>query len=211
MEANNELKVKKQICDIGVRMFQRGFVAANDGNISCRISENEILATPTGVSKGYMTPEMIVKVNPEGEVLEGTEKPSSELKMHLCVYKEKPELKAVVHSHPPFATAFAIAGCPLDKNYMPETVLLLGKIPIAEYGTPSTEEIPDGIRKHIKSHNGVLLEFHGALTWGRDLTAAYYHMERLEFTAKITYLLKQLKSERELSPENIEKLLAINI
>lgn len=201
-----EIKYKKLICDIGKRVYEKGFVAANDGNISVRISENEFLISPTGVSKGFMTPEMIVKVDGDGNVLEGDYKPTSELKMHLLVYKERPDIQAVVHVHPPYATAFAIAGVPLDQAIMPESVVYLGTIPIAEYGTPSTEEVPNGVQKHVKNHQGVLLENHGALTWGKDLEHAYYLMESLEFTAKINWIAKQINGDRELSKQNVARL-----
>lgn len=201
-----EIKYKKLICDIGKRVYEKGFVAANDGNISVRISENEFLITPTGVSKGFMTPEMIIKVDENGNVLEGDYKPTSEMKMHLLVYKERPDIQAVVHVHPPYATAFAIAGLPLDQAIMPESVVYLGTIPIAEYGTPSTEEVPNAVKKHVKNHQGVLLENHGALTWGKDLEHAYYLMESMEFTAKINWLAKQINGDRELSKQHVSRL-----
>nr|WP_263326690.1 class II aldolase/adducin family protein [Neobacillus sp. Marseille-Q6967] len=204
-----EIKVKKLICDIGKRVYEKGFVAANDGNISVRISENEFLITPTGISKGSMTPEMIVKVDHQGNALEGDFKPTSEMKMHLLVYKERPDVHAIVHVHPPYATAFAIAGIPLNQALMPEAVVFLGSIPIAEYGTPSTEEVPNAVKKYVHDHQGVLLENHGALTWGRDLEHAYYLMESLEFTAKINWIARQLNGDRELSKKNVERLVEI--
>jgi L-fuculose-phosphate aldolase len=204
-----EIKYKKQICDIGKRVYEKGFVAANDGNISIRIDDNEFLITPTGISKGSLTTDMIVKVDGDGNVLEGDYKPTSEMKMHLMVYKERPEIHAIVHVHPPYATAFAIAGIPLDQAIMPESVVYLGTIPVAEYGTPSTEEVPNAVKKHVHNHQGVLLENHGALTWGKDLDHAYYLMESLEFSAKINYLAKQLNGDRELSKQNVARLLEL--
>lgn len=206
-----EIKFKQQICEIGKRVYQKGFVAANDGNISTRVSENEFLITPTGVSKGYMTPEMIVKVDGQGNVLEGDFKPTSEMKMHLLVYRERPDIHSVVHAHPPYATAFAIAGIPLDQAIMPESVVYLGNIPIAEYGTPSTEEIPDAVKKHVHTHQGVLLENHGALTWGTSLEHAYYLMESLEFSAKINWISKQMNGDRELSKKHVQRLVEMKI
>jgi L-fuculose-phosphate aldolase len=201
-----EIKYKKLICDIGKRVYDKGFVAANDGNISVRISETEFLITPTGVSKGFMTPNMIVKVDDNGNILEGDYQPTSEMKMHLLIYKERPDIQAVVHVHPPYATAFAIAGISLDQAIMPESVVYLGSIPLAEYGTPSTEEVPNAVQKHVKNHQGVLLENHGALTWGKDLEHAFYLMESLEFTAKINWLAKQINGDRELSKKHVERL-----
>ncbi|ETI70280.1 class II aldolase/adducin family protein [Neobacillus vireti] len=206
-----EIKYKKQICDIGKRIYEKGFVAANDGNISIRVSDNEFLITPTGVSKGFITPEMLVKVDGQGNVLEGTPpyRPTSEMKMHLRVYKERPDIQAVVHVHPPYATAFAIAGIPLDQAIMPESVVFLGTIPVAEYGTPSTNEIPVAVQKFVHHHQGVLLENHGALTWGKDLEHAYYLMESLEFTAKINWIAKQINGDRELSKKHVQTLVEL--
>jgi L-fuculose-phosphate aldolase len=204
-----EIKYKKLICEIGKRVYEKGFVAANVGNISVRIDENEFLITPTGVSKGFLTTDMIIKVDGEGNVLEGEYKPSSEMKMHLLVYKERPDVHAVLHVHPPYATAFAIAGIPLDQAIMPEAVVSLGTIPLAKYGTPSTDEVPKAVKSHVYDHQGVLLENHGALTWGKDLLHAYYLMESLEFTAKINWISRQLRGDRELSKENVAKLIDI--
>jgi len=207
----SEYEVKKQICDIGKRIYANGFVAANDGNISVRISEDEVITTPTGVSKGFMTPDMLVKINTKGEVLSasGGYKPSSEIKMHLRVYKERPDVKAVVHAHPPFATGYAIVGIPLTKPIMPEAVISLGCVPIADYGTPSTEEIPDAISKYLQNFDALLLENHGALTYGPDLITAYYKMESLEFYAKLTFITTLLGGPKELSDNQVSKLYEI--
>ena len=149
----NEYEIKKQICEIGKRIYDRGMVAANDGNISVKISDNEFLCTPTGVSKGFMTPDYICRVDKEGKVLEanGNFKPSSEIKMHMRVYAQRPDVKSVVHAHPSYATSFAIAGIPLTEPIMPEAVIALGCVPIAAYGTPSTEEIPDAVSGKVTS------------------------------------------------------------
>ncbi|AKL93865.1 L-fuculose phosphate aldolase FucA [Clostridium aceticum] len=201
--------MKEEICEIGKRMYDREFVAANDGNISLRVSENEIWTTPTGVSKGFMTPDMLVKVDLEGQVLEGDSKPSSELKMHLKVYQERPDVKAVVHAHPLTATALAVAGIPLDKALLPEAIITLGVVPIAKYATPSTQEVPESIASYLKDHNAVLLANHGALTWGRNLLEAYYRMETLEFYSKMILTTKMLGQANELSHDKIEDLLKI--
>lgn len=203
----SELKLKTQICEIGKRIYEKGFVAATDGNISVRIDEDSFIVTPTGVSKGFMTPEMLIIVDGEGNVLSGNRQPTSEIKMHLRVYKDRPEMNSVIHVHPPFATAFAIAGVPLNQATMPESIVILGTIPIAEYGTPSTEEIPDAISKYIKDHNGVLLENHGALTWGENIEKAYFLMESLEFCAKVNWIARQMNGDRELSVSHVERLI----
>ncbi len=207
----SEFEIKKQICDIGKRIYNRGMVAANDGNISVKISDNEFLCTPTGVSKGFMTPEYICKVDAEGNVLQanGNFKPSSEIKMHMRVYKERPDVKSVVHAHPIYATAFAIAGIPLTQPIMPEAVIALGCVPIAEYGTPSTNEIPDAVEKYLQYYDAVLLANHGALSYSDSLLAAYHKMESLEFYAELLFKAKQLGGPKELSEEQVQRLYEI--
>ncbi|AIQ73145.1 MULTISPECIES: class II aldolase/adducin family protein [Paenibacillus] len=206
-----EQKLRLQICDIGRNLFNKDFIAANDGNISARLSENVILTTPRAVSKGYLEPHMLVKVNLQGEVLEAAEgyRPSTEAKMHLRIYNELPEMKGVVHAHPPYATAFAIKGEALDKMMMPESVIMIGDIPLAEYGTPSTEEIPDSLMPFLGKKTAVLLENHGALTWGEDVMEAYLNMERLEYTAKLTFITRMIGGERELPQHRIDELVAL--
>ena len=207
----SEYEIKKQICDIGKRIYNRGMVAANDGNISVKISDNEFLCTPTGVSKGFMTPEYICKVDADGNVIQANKgfKPSSEIKMHMRVYKERPDVQAVVHAHPIYATSFAIAGIPLTQPIMPEAVIALGCVPIAEYGTPSTHEIPDAVSKYLQYYDAVLLENHGALAYSDSLLAAYHKMESLEFYAELLFLSKQLGGPQELSEAQVEKLYEI--
>ncbi len=207
----SEYEIKKQICDIGKRIYDRGMVAANDGNISVKISDNEFLCTPTGVSKGFMTPDYICKVDAEGNVIQANKgfKPSSEIKMHMRVYKERPDVKSVVHAHPMYGTAFAIAGVPLTQPIMPEAVIALGCVPIAEYGTPSTVEIPDAISKYLQHFDALLLENHGALTYSDSLLAAYHKMESLEFYAQLLFLSKQLGGPKELNNNQVERLYEI--
>lgn len=207
----NENEIKQQICDIGKRIYDKGMVAANDGNISVKIGDNEFLCTPTGVSKGFMTPEFICKVDRDGNVLEANPgfKPSSEIKMHMRVYKERPDVNAVVHAHPMYATAFAIAGIPLTQPIMPEAVIALGYVPIAEYGTPSTEEIPDAVSKYLQSVDAVLLENHGALSYSDSLLNAYHKMESVEFYAQLLYISTQLGGPKELSEQQVQRLYEI--
>lgn len=204
----NELETKKQMCEIGQRVYSRGMVAANDGNFSVKIGPNEILCTPTGVSKGYMTPEMICKVDLEGNVLEANApyKPSSEVKMHLRIYKLRSDVNAVVHAHPMYATAHAICGIPLDKQIMPESTIFLGEVPIAGYGLPSTPEIPDAVEPFLDSHDAVLLENHGALAWGPDLLGAYFKLEGLEFYAELCYRTQMMGGAKELPQHEVDRL-----
>ena len=207
----SEYEIKKQICDIGKRIYNRGMVAANDGNISVKLSDNEFLCTPTGVSKGFMTPEYICKVDAEGKVIQANPgfKPSSEIKMHMRVYKKRPDVQSVVHAHPSYATAFAIAGIPLTQPIMPEAVIALGCVPIAPYGTPSTEEIPDAVEKYLQHFDAVLLENHGALSYSDSLLNAYHKMESLEFYAELLYKANQLGGPKELSKAQVERLYEI--
>ena len=199
-------EIKEYICEIGERMYNSGFVAANDGNISVLTKDNDVIVTPTGISKGFMKPEMMVKINKNGTIVEENEyNPSSEYKMHLKVYDKNNEVGAVVHAHPPYATAFAVAGKPLKEKILPEAIVSLGTVPIAKYGTPSTNEVPKSIEKFLKDYNAVLLENHGALTWGENLKEAYYRMETLEFYAQILYHTMAFKN-REISKSDIEKL-----
>jgi len=204
----SELDIKKEMCEIGRRVYDRGMVASNDGNFSVKLNDNEYLCTPTGVSKGFMTPEYICKVDGEGNVLEANEgfRPSSEIKMHMRVYKERPDVNAVVHAHPMYATTFAIAGIPLEEPIMPEAVIALGSVPIAKYGTPSTVEVPDSIAEFLPRYDAVLLENHGALTYSDSLLNAYHKMESLEFYARLLYQAKMLGGPQILSQERVEQL-----
>ncbi|MCK9221719.1 MAG: class II aldolase/adducin family protein [Limnochordia bacterium] len=205
----SEYEIKRQIIDIGKRIYSNGYVAANDGNISVKLNDNEIIATPTGVSKGFMTTDMLVKVDTEGNVISGRMRPSSELKMHLAVYRQRPDVNAVVHAHPPTATAFAVVGIPLKKPIIPEVVISLGWIPIAKYGTPSTDEIPQAISQHLENHDAILLQNHGAITVGVNLENAYFKMETLELYAKISLAARQLGEARVLPSEDVQRLLEL--
>ena len=210
---NAQLKyqeLREEICDIGRRIWQQGWVAANDGNISIKIEENLFLVTPTGTSKGFMTPDMMILVDSSCRPLEESKwRPSSELLMHMRCYKARPDVKSVVHAHPPVATAFAVAHTPLDMYTMPEAIIALGSVPIAPYGCPSTEEIPDAVEPLLAEHDAVLLENHGALTVGQDLTTAYYRMETLEYYAKLSMNSKILGVAHELPMEKIDELLEL--
>ncbi len=208
---NSDMEIRELMCDIGRRVYQNGFVAANDGNFSVKISENEFICTPTGISKGFMKPHMLCKIDKDGNILEREEdyRPSSEIKMHLKIYEKRKDVNSIVHAHPPYATAFAIAGMPLMDPIMPEAVIGLGGVPLAEYGTPSTDEIPDAIEKYLDYYDALLLENHGALTYSYDLIHAYYKMESLEYYAKLLFLTRQLGGAKVLGEEQVEKLYEI--
>ena len=204
-------EIKLQICDICNKMWQLGWVAANDGNVSVKISDNEVIATPTGISKSFITPEKLVTIDMDGNVLEAEKgyRPSSEIKMHLCCYKEREDVGSVIHAHPPGATSFAVAHVHMDNYSMIESIIAIGSVPITPYGTPSTNEVPDAIRPYLQKHDVMLLENHRALTVGADLLTAYYRMESLELWAKIELNARILGGAKELSRENIDRLIGM--
>lgn len=207
----NRQEIKEQICDICNKMWQLGWVAANDGNVSVRVAENEIIATPTGISKSFITPEKLVTIDMDGNILEanGDYRPSSEMKMHLCCYKEREDVGSVLHAHPPTATGFAVAHVHMDKYVMIEDVIAIGSVPVTPYGTPSTMEVPDAIRPYLPEHDVLLLENHGALAIGSDLITAYYRMESLELWAKIQLTAHLLGGAKEISKKDIDTLISM--
>ena len=202
----NLAQLKADIVEVGRRLYERGFVASNDGNITIRFADDRLLTTPASVSKGFMTPDMMVVVDLDGTKVEGTRNASSELKMHLEVYRQRSDVKAVVHAHPAIATGFAVAGIPLDRAVLPEVIFTLGSIPIADYATPSTVELPNAVRQYIKAHDGLLLANHGALAVGTDVFSAYYKMETIEHFAKISLTARLLGGERLISQEEVLRL-----
>jgi len=198
--------LKAEIVAIGRRVYERGYVASNDGNISVRLGSDRLLMTPKSVCKGFMTPDMMCITDLDGKKLQGDRDPSSEMLMHLEVYRQRPDVQAVVHAHPPTATGFAVAGIPLNRAVLAEVLTTLGSIPIAEYATPSTKELPEAVRRYIKAHDGMLLANHGALTVGADLYAAYYKMETIEHFAHISLVARILGRENLISREEVERL-----
>ena len=206
MEEDNDLRAG--IVEVGRRLWARGFVASNDGNISVRIGPDRLLVTPASVSKGFMTPDMMVVTDLQGRLVSGApgRKPSSEILMHLEAYRLRPDVGAVVHAHPPLATGFAVAGIALDRAVLAEVVTTLGSIPIAEYGTPSTRELADAVAPYLRAHDGLLLANHGALALGADLFGAYYKMETIEHFARISLVARLLGREHVLSREEVTRL-----
>ncbi len=207
--AKSESEYRKDIIEVCKRVYAQGWVAANDGNVSVKLADDLYLCTPTGMSKGYLTPDQLVKVDASGNRVEGQLRPSSEIKMHLDVFRNRPDVNSVLHAHPHTATGFACAGMALDECVIPEIVISLGSIPLAEYGTPSTEEIPNNIRKYLPNHNVFLLENHGALSIGSDVYQAYYRMESMELFAKIYLVAKQLGQLNLIGEENVQKMLKL--
>ncbi len=195
--------IREKIVEVGKRMKEAHLILATDGNISVKMN-NGILITPSGVSKWEMKKEDIVKMDINGNALKGR-RPSSEYKMHTEIYKERNDVFAVVHTHSPYATAFAVAHIPLEP-IIAEAVLSDIIIPVAPYATPSTDEVPNSIKALLKSHNSILLANHGVVTVGKDLDEAYYRAERVEYLAKVMLLSKMLGSTNILSKKEIEKL-----
>ncbi len=204
-------EIRAQICDICYKMWQLGWVAANDGNVSVKLGDDRFLATPTGMSKAFITPEKLLLINGRGEIVEAQEglRPSSEIKMHLRCYAERPDVGAVIHAHPPGATGFAVAHKPMDMYNMIEDVAAIGSVPLTPYGTPSTYEVPEAIAPYLAEHDVMLLENHGALAVGADPITAFYRMESLELWAKITINAVILGGSHDISRENIDKLIAL--
>lgn len=207
-EYPSDFEAKQLIIEIGKRMYAKNFVASNDGNISVKVSDHTVWCTPTGVSKGYMTDEMLVLMDLDGTVIRGTYKPSSEMKMHLRVYNENPDLKAVVHAHPPAATSYAIAGLPLNQAILTEAVMGIGEIPLAPYAMPGTNEVPDSIAPFVKTHNGCLLANHGALAWGKSAMEAWMRMESIEYYAMVSMYTRGLIGQvNELTCDQVDRLI----
>jgi L-fuculose-phosphate aldolase len=206
MSTRIEEQIRADIVEAGRRLYARAYVASNDGNISARLDDTRLITTPKSVSKGFMTPDMMVVVDYDGKKIAGDRDASSELPMHLEIYRNRPDVNAVVHAHPPIATGFAVAGIPLTRAVLAEVVTTLGSIPIAEYGTPSTAELPEAVRKYIKAHDGLLLANHGAVTCCRSVMTAYYKMETIEHFAKISLVARLLGREHLFSRDEVERL-----
>ncbi len=206
-----EAEIRELMCDLCHKMWQKDWVAANDGNLSALLSDGTVLATPTGYSKSLIRENMLVRIDRDGHVLDAGAgfRPSSEIKMHLRCYQERPDVFGVVHAHPPYATAFAAAGIPLTDYSMTETVAALGQVPLAPYGTPSTREVPDSVAPYLQNHDTVLLKNHGVLAVGADLLTAFYRMETAEHFAKVTLFVKILGGPDEIPEQNVRDLMAL--
>ena len=198
--------VREEICRVCRLLYDRGYVVSNDGNVSARVEEDRVLITHSGVGKGRVTPDMLVLCDLEGQILEGDRHPSSESGMHLMVYRERPDVRAVVHAHPPFSTARAICRRPLTERYLAEMILGLGEVPVTEFAMPSTAEVPDSVRPFVRTHSAVLLANHGSLAWGPDLLSAFDRLEVVEQTAKVYFLVERMGGGTEISPERAETL-----
>src|SRR5579872_2893674 len=199
---------RRDICAVGRWFHDRNFVAATDGNISLRLGPNRVLTSPTGVSKGMMSPEELVITDNTGNKISGRRNPSSELAMHLLIYRLRPDVNAVCHAHPITATGYASAGLALNKALLSEAVMGLGSVPLAQYGTPGTPELTDSIEPYVQSHDAILMANHGVVTYGPDLLTAFFRMETVEHFAQIALVTELLGKQALLSGRDVEKLLA---
>jgi L-fuculose-phosphate aldolase len=204
----DEQTARREIIQIGKLLYERGYVASSDGNISARLDDGRIIATPTMTSKGRMTEDSLAVTDLEGKPL-NDRKASSELKMHLLIYREREDVKAVVHAHPPHGTAFAVANLAIDQPILSEVILALGCVPLTGYGTPSTDELTEEMQPFVRLHNALLMANHGAVAYGDNLWQAFDRMETLEHTAKIAILARALGGARDLPAEAIEKLINV--
>jgi L-fuculose-phosphate aldolase len=202
-------EIRRQIVDVCQRMYTKGWVAANDGNISVRLDADRIIATPTLVSKGMVTEDDLVICDMDGTKISGRTRPSSELAMHLMCYRERTDATGCVHAHPPYSTGYAVAGLPLDQCTLPEVVIAIGTVPLAEYGLPSTDELCEKIRPHIHESDAVLMANHGVVAVGRDLIEAYFRMETVEHLAKIDFVARHLGGARRFTEDEAKELLAL--
>jgi L-fuculose-phosphate aldolase len=204
----NEQQAREHIITIGSLMYDKGYVVSSDGNLSIRLDDDRVVATPTMTCKGRMTIDSLAITDIEGRAL-NDKKASSELAMHLLIYKERPDVRAVCHAHPPHGTAFAVAGIAIDQPILSEVILTLGCVPLAGYGTPSTYELTEEMKPYLKHHNALLMANHGAVAYGADLWQAFDRLETLEHTARITILSRILGGAKDLSTEAVEKLINI--
>jgi L-fuculose-phosphate aldolase len=203
---STETELRQQIADFSKLTYQKGYLASTDGNLSARMQDGHILCTPTMINKGFVGPEDPVVVDLEGRHVRGVRKASSEIAMHNLIYKLRPDVHAVVHCHPPAATAYAAAGIPLNKALISEVVLALGCIPLAEYGTPGTPELTDRLRPWVENYDALLMANHGVVTYGADMMEAYNRMDTVEHFARISICTRILGEEKLLSGEDVEKL-----
>jgi len=202
----DEQTARREIVNIGRLLYDRSYVVSSDGNVSVRLDDGRIVATPTMMCKGRMTEDSLAVTDSSGKPLTDR-KPSSELQMHLLIYEERPDVRAVCHAHPPHGTAFAVAGLAIDQPILSEVILTLGCVPLADYGTPSTTEVTEAMRPLVKHHNALLMANHGAVAYGTDLWQAFDRLETLEHTARIAILSRILGGSQNLPNDAVEKLI----
>jgi len=208
VNSKTEVMHRREICTAGRWIHARHFAPGRDGNMSVRLEGSRVLTTPTCISKGMMKPADLVVTDMEGRRLSGARPPSSELGMHLLIYRVRPDVGAICHAHPPMATGFAAAGLPLDKPILSEAVGSLGCVPLAPYGTPGTTELWDAIEPLVRNYDAILLANHGVVTYGSDLLTAFFRMETVEHVALVSLVTELLGKQTVLSAGDIDKLLA---
>lgn len=201
-----EEQCREDIVRVGRMMYERGWIAGSDGNLSVRLDGERILATPTAMCKGRMGPEDLIVCDNQGNKLSGVRESTTEMAMHLAIYRERPDVQAVVHAHPPTATGFAVAGKPLNKGIMPELIVTLGSVPLAGYGLPGTPALVEGMLPFLGKFDALLLANHGAVAYGADLEQAYARMETIEHLARITLVAELLGGPKALPRNEVEKL-----
>jgi L-fuculose-phosphate aldolase len=202
-------RLREELVEVGRRVYNRGYAAANDGNMSARLDDGNVLITPTRTSKGFMSTDDLIIIDMEGNLVKGSKNPSSESDFHIKIYRDRPDVLSVCHAHPPYATGFAVAGIPLDKMVLPEVIIRLGIVPIVEYGTPGHSDLYDQISKHLKEHDAFLLANHGALTVGYSVMDAYDKLETLEQAAMIQFVAHQLGRVNTLGREQVDRLIPL--
>jgi len=214
-QRRTEQHLREEIVRVCHLIWERGWVAATAGNVSARLSENRILTTPSGLSKGFLQPEQIIIVDMNGRKVPSYDaasrdlRPTSEMPMHLEVYRQRPDVQAVVHAHPPISIALSIAEIPLARCLLPEVVITLGMIPITRYATPSTPEGAEAVREFIANHDALILRRHGTVTVGRSPLDAYFKLETVEHSAEITLIVRQLGRSSPIPPEEVRKLIEL--
>ncbi len=205
----NEAAIRREICEIGRRVYARGFAAGNDGNISFRLNAREVVCTPTLICKGFMRPEDLCVVNLDGDHVAGHTRRTSEIKLHLEIYRQDPHVKAVVHCHPPHATAFAVAQEPIPSGVLPEIELFLGVVPRAPYETPGGADFAATIRPFVGGSNTVVLTNHGTVSWGPSVERAYWQTEMLDQYCRVLILSRQIGRVNRLPADKVRELLAL--
>jgi len=207
--SGEDYEQRRDLVEFGRMLHAQGFVAATDGNLSVRMESGRVMVTPTGFSKGMLKPDDMVIVDLDGHKLSGIQNPSSEIAMHLTIYKMRPDVGAVVHAHPCTATGFASAGIALDQPMCSEIVITLGTVPLAPYATTGSMELSESLKPFIPYHEAILMANHGVVTYGSDLRQAYMRMEAVEHYAKIVLAARQLGCTRTLDSQELEKLVAV--
>jgi L-fuculose-phosphate aldolase len=204
--SQTELQLREEIVRVGRLVFDKGWIAANDGNISVRLDDGRILATPTGVCKGMMDPSDVIVCDMDGNKLCGERDITSEMAMHLTIYRLRPDMRSVLHAHPPVATGFATAGRALNQALLPEVIIKLGSVPLADYGLPGTPALTEGMLPYIPKYEALLMANHGAVSYGEDVMQAYFRMEIVEHFARITLVAELLGGPKVLPRAEIQKL-----